>query len=479
MSDESFYPPRVQCLFDAFDQEGEDLYLVGGAVRDRELGASMEALDDLDFCTSARPDTTEHILRYDDFDIYELGKEFGTVGCVLHGPDDEGYPKDCQITTYRSDEYYRRGSRHPDVEFGDTIEEDLSRRDFSINSMAMDGDGEVFDPYGGAEDLEAGILRVIGDASETLAEDPLRILRVGRFMSRLDFEPRDGLREACRERADHLLEISRERWLQSMTKLLKASHPRVALEFLEDVRALGIMLPEVASLVDLHASSPIHHKDVWDHTLQVVEQSKPTAAQRWAALLHDIGKPWTRTLRDGNITFYRHEEHGAMLFEGIRERFRFDNETADAIAFIIENHGRTTQYTGEWSDAAVRRYVRDMDPYVDAMLEFARADLTTSIDEKRERALDQIDELEARIESLERERTLRPELPSGLGYNLMETFNLGESPLIGELKDYLEDAIVEGRLENDRQARYYIDHLSEYPPDFLQDALEEINRPDP
>jgi poly(A) polymerase len=470
---DTFYPPRVQRLFDAFDREGEDLYLVGGAVRDRALGASMEELDDLDFCTSARPDTTERILREYDFDIYELGKEFGTVGCILHGPDDEGYPKDCQITTYRSDEYYRRGSRHPEVQFGDTIDQDLSRRDFSINSMAMDGDGEVLDPYGGAEDLEDGILRVIGDPSETLAEDPLRILRVGRFMSRLDFQPREPLREACRERADHLLEISRERWFQSMTKLLTASHPRTALEFLEDVRALGIMLPEVASLVDLHESSPIHHKDVWDHTLQVVEQARPTPVQRWAALLHDVGKPWTRAIRDGDVTFYRHEEHGAMLFEGIRSRFRFDNETADAVGFIVENHGRTSQYDDDWSDAAVRRYVRDMDPYVEEMLEFARADLTTSIDEKREEALERIDELASRIEDLERERTLRPDLPSGLGYNLMETFELGESPLIGELKDYLEDAIIDGRLENDREARYYVEHLADHPPDFLREALEE------
>lgn len=467
-------PEDVQALFDAFQACDHELFLVGGAVRDWALGDPIETLDDLDFCTDARPETTREILQNYDFDTYDLGFEFGTVGCVLHGPEDaEGYPKDCQITTYRSDEYYRRGSRHPDVEFGDTIEQDLGRRDFSINSMAMDGEGRLTDPYGGRQDLEDGLLRVIGEPEETLAEDPLRILRVGRFMSKLGFEPVEGLEEACRARAGHLLEISRERWLQEMTKLLCGSHPTEALAFLESVRALGMMLPEVASLVDLHESSPVHHKDVWQHTLQVVEQSPPQPVLRWAALLHDIGKPWTRAIRDGDVTFYRHERHGAMLFEGIADRFRFDNATADEVQFVIRHHGRAAQYDREWSDAAVRRFVREMDPYVETMLAFARADLTTAIDEKRRRALAQLDELESRIEELERQRELRPDLPTGLGNDLMEAFDLEPSPLVGELKEYLAEEIVAGRLENHREARYYVERLQEEPPEFLREASSE------
>jgi len=464
-------PADVQQLFDAFDARDRELYLVGGAVRDWALGASISTLDDLDFCTDARPETTADILEEHDFDTYDLGFEFGTVGCVLYGPTDaEGYPKDCQITTYRSEEYYRRGSRHPEVEFGDTIEEDLGRRDFSINSMAMDGDGRLRDPYGGREDLEDGLLRVIGEADPTLAEDPLRILRVGRFMSKLGFRPTDPLREACFARSDRLLEISRERWHQEMTKLLCGPHPTEALEFLESTRALGIMLPEVASLVDLHESSPVPHKDVWSHTLQVLEQTPPREVLRWAALLHDIGKPWTRAVRDGDVTFYRHERHGAMLFEGIRDRFRFDNESADAVEFVIRHHGRAPQYDREWTDAAVRRFVREMDPYVETMIAFARADLTTDIDEKRRRALDRLDELEERIEQLHRRRDLRPDLPTGLGDDLMESFDLEPSPLVGELKRYVEEQILNGRFENHRDACYYVDRLQRDPPDFLSDA---------
>jgi poly(A) polymerase len=465
------FPPKVRDLFDAFEAEDHDLYLVGGAVRDWALGESLYDLQDLDFCTDARPRDTWRVLEEHGFSTYDLGIEFGTVGSVIHGPEGDGYPKDCEITTYRSDEYYRRGSRHPEVEFGHTIEQDLGRRDFSINSMALDGEGDLKDPYNGREDLDAGVLRVIGDPSETLAEDPLRILRVGRFMSKLGFEPVDELRDACFERADHLLEISRERWYQEMTKLLLGPHPTEALQFLHDVRALGIMLPEVASLVGLHESSSVHHKDVWEHTLEVVGRAPRTAPLRWAALLHDVGKAWTRVIREGDVTFYRHEKQGAMLFEGIRDRFKFDNETGDEVAFIIEHHGRTPQYDDEWSDAAVRRYVRDMDPYVGSMIDFARVDLTTSIDTKRERALAQLDELKRRIEELQQRRALRPDLPTGLGNALMEAFDLEQSPLIGELKDYLEDAIVEGRLENEREARYYIDRLEENPPAFLQDAI--------
>ncbi|MFB6262674.1 MAG: RNA nucleotidyltransferase, partial [Bradymonadaceae bacterium] len=291
MTDVTF-PSDVQALFDAYDDAGRDLYLVGGAVRDWALGEAIDELDDLDFCTDARPEESREILREHGFSTYDLGAEFGTVGTVLRGGTDE--MKDCQITTYRSDEQYRRGSRHPEVEFGETIDEDLGRRDFSINSMALDGDGQLLDPYDGMEDLDRGVLRVIGDPDETLAEDPLRILRVGRFMSRFDFEPSDALEAASTDRAGHLLEISRERWLAEMDGLLVGDHPRPALSFLHRTRALGFMLPEVEALTDLHESCPVHHKDVWAHTLEVVERAPAERALRWAALLHDVGKPWTR-----------------------------------------------------------------------------------------------------------------------------------------------------------------------------------------
>lgn len=408
-----------------------------------------------------------------------MGFEFGTVGCVLKGRAEDGYPKDCQVTTYRSEEYYRRGSRHPVVKFGDTIDQDLGRRDFSINSIAMDADGQYVDPYGGLKDLDRGLLRVVGDPLETLAEDPLRILRIGRFVSKLGFEVDAALFEAARHRADYILDISRERWLQEMNKLLCGPNVKAALQFLHDVRILGIILPEVAVLDGLHerrvrstGEAPAH-KDVWAHTLQVVEQSQPTPVQRWVALLHDMGKAWTRIVHtDGSVTFHRHEQHSAMLFEGIAKRFTFDNATAHEVAFVIRQHGRVPQYDSEWTDSAVRRLVRELDPYVDSLLTFARADLTTRFPEKRAAALARIDELEGRIRVLERAASLRPELPKGIGNDLIKALALKPGPIVGDIKDWLEEQILEGVLESGRSSSYYVAHLTQNPPSFLEDSGE-------
>jgi poly(A) polymerase len=453
-------------LFETFAAAGKELFLVGGAVRDLALGMTLDDLDDLDFCTNARPPETLKILRDADFATYDMGFEFGTVGAVLYGPEEKGFPKDVQITTYRSKEYYRRTSRHPQVEFGDTIDQDLWRRDFSINSIAMDAEGNYIDPYDGLGDLKRGILRVVGDPSETLAEDPLRILRIARFKSRLGFDVHPELHAAAVERAEKILDISAERWLQETTKLLKGEYVADALDFLVEVGVLELLLPEVTALVWLHESSPVHHKDVWAHTLQVVQQCPLDPVLRWAGLLHDIGKATTREVTDdGNVTFYGHERAGAEAFDAIALRFTMDKATAKAVRHIIEHHGRISQYDEAWTDAAVRRFVREMDPYVDEIIAFGRADLTTRFEEKRAAALARVDELEQRIAALQAEESLRPELPSGIGNVLIEAFDLAPGPIIGDLKDYLDDEIIEGRLASGCDAPYYVEYIRQNPPD--------------
>jgi poly(A) polymerase len=455
------YFEQIQRLFDAFDEAGHELFLVGGAVRDLALEKSMARLDDLDFCTDARPKTSLQILNDHEFNTYDLGIEFGTVGCVLYGDEEKGYPKDCQITTYRSDEYYRRGSRHPEVEFGETIEQDLGRRDFSINSMALDGDGELVDPYHGMKDLRDGILRVIGDPLETLAEDPLRILRVGRFMSKLGFQPTDVLEDACRKRAEHLLEISRERWFQEMTKLLCGDYPKGALRFLHSVRALGIMLPEVDVLVE--------EPRLFERTMQVLDQAPADAALAWTAVLHRSGMHWTRLEgEDGSLRYPRHAQHAAMLFDGIRRRFRFDNKTGDTVGFLLDNQNVSPLEVDLDSDVEVREFVRAMDPYVESALRFARARFVSADREDIEAVEKQIEALRSRISQLESSDDLRPRLPSGLGNALMTGFDLEPSPLIGELKDWLEESIIAGHLENDRDADYYVAALEADPPEWFE-----------
>ena len=281
-------------LFTAFEEAGRELYLVGGAVRDLIMGIPPERLDDLDFATSATPDESLRILREAGFHTHAVGKAFGTVGALLQGDEAEGYPKDCQITTYRSGEVYDRGSRHPEVTFGDSIEDDLWRRDLSINSIAMTGDGAFFDPYGGRRDIESGVLRAVGDPMERLREDPLRSLRVARFVAKLGFSPDPALTAATRAHADALLEISRERWLAEIDKLLIAPHAVDGLRFLAATGLMNRILPEVEALRGFHQSCEVHHKDLWEHTLGVVASTSPDRVLRWTALLHDIGKVDTR-----------------------------------------------------------------------------------------------------------------------------------------------------------------------------------------
>lgn len=451
----------MERLYEAFEAAGKELFLVGGAVRELARGVAMEKIDDLDFCTNARPEETLAILQAQDLTIYDVGIEYGTVGCVLYHEEREGYPKDCQITTYRSHEYYRRGSRHPSVSYGDTLMQDLKRRDFSINSIAMDAAGEYIDPYDGLGDLERGILRVVGDPHETLAEDPLRILRVGRFMAKLGFDADEELRDACMQRAQNILDISRERWLQEMTKLLKGPFAAKGLDFLDEVGIIELILPEVHALKGMHLTSPVHHKDMWAHTLQVLTQAPVEDAQRWGALLHDIGKTSTRAITDQAVTFHQHEQVGAEMFPEIARRFKFDNDMTREVRAIILHHGRIAQYDESWTDAAIRRLVQQLDPYTQTLLDFARADLTTSFEEKRRAAIARIDDLEARIVKMEQERALRPNLPSGIGNAIMRAFDLKPSPRIGELKKMLDEAIMDGTLENNASSQAYIEWLEE------------------
>lgn len=457
----------MQRLFDTFEKEGKELFLVGGAVRDLALGHPIEIIDDLDFCTNSRPQETLAILKRHNFTTYDVGIAYGTVGTVLRSKTQGGYPKDCQITTYRSEEYYRRGSRHPQVVYGDTIDQDLRRRDFSINSVAIDANGHFYDPYDGLKDLKRGVLRVVSDPLETLAEDPLRILRIARFMSKLGFEPSEALEQAVYARAENLRDISRERWFIEVTKLLKGAHAPNGLNFLQRTGILNIILPEVATLVDFHTSSPLHHKDIWAHTLQVLTQSEPTNAQRWGALLHDLGKVQTRQVHEDTITFHGHEAQSAAIVQEIGKRFKFDNALLREVVFIAKHHGRIAQYETHWTDTAVRRLVRDLDPYVHALLAFARADVTTVFEENRLKITARMDDLERRIQELEHAQNLRPKLPTGIGTVLIESFDLPKGPLIGQLKTHLEEEIIEGNLASGRTSHDYINYLQEHPPHFL------------
>ncbi len=448
-------------LFDLFAKSGLELYLVGGAVRDLARGVPEQALTDLDFATNASPQVVERVLHSGGYGTYKAGWAFGTVGTVLRGEPDAGYPKDVQITTYRCKEIYLPGSRHPEVHFGRSLEEDLQRRDLSINSMAMDAAGTIIDPFGGLADLEARRLRVVGDPELTLREDPLRVLRIGRFIAKLGFRPTERVRRAAQRAAASILDISRERWLMEMNKLLLGAHVAPALNYLQQTRVLGFILPELAATVGFDQTSEYHHKDVWQHTLLVVAQTPPRLAVRWAALLHDVGKVWTREYGPGGkVHFFRHEDMGAMLVEGIAGRFRFPNTLRQEVRFLVKHHLRANLYDGSWTESAVRRFNREMAEGMTDLLALSRADVTSANPARRQRALDLVEELERRGQQVAEKDGVEPLLPKGLGRLIMTHFSLSPGPRIGELRDLVEDAVLRGELDTQTPQEEMVAYLA-------------------
>ena len=442
-------------LFDAFDAAGEELFLVGGAVRDLAMGTSPEELDDLDFATGALPRVTLGILRKAGFGTYDVGMDFGTVGATLRGPRPEGYPKDVQITTYRSAENYRRGSRHPVVSFGTSITEDLWRRDFSINSIAMDAHGNYVDPYDGRADIEAGVLRAVGDPRERLAEDPLRILRIARFMAKLGFVPHPALRQAAEERANWLLDIARQRWLQEMTKLVCGPFAPDALRFLLEVGALGVILPE---LVELARFSERTHTPHWDDTRMRTQRVGDDRVLSWAALFADAGRPWTA---GGAAPFHNHAIMASVLFKGVSRRFHFDNATGEAVEHLLAHQRSALAYRPEWTDADIRRLVRELG---------ANTDRAVALGDVLDSDGDGVDlvGLRRRIDALSASGRLIPELPSGLGGVLMKALELRPGPLVGEIVDWLMEQIIDGEIASRLPPQEYVDHLLRAQPPILR-----------
>ncbi len=449
----------MERLFEIFGHARRELFLVGGAVRDLVMGARPSDLTDLDFATDARPAETAAILRRARLPVFEVGAAFGTVGTVLSA---NGAPRrEIQITTYRVKETYQPGSRHPEVVFGRSLEADLARRDFSMNAMALDRAWTVVDPYGGRADIAARRLRVVGDPFDILAEDPLRLLRAARFIARFGFAPHADLRAAAAALAPAILTVSHERWLMEMNKLLAGRWAAEALEFLAATGLLAQILPEVAALAGLDHEAAHRHKALWAHTRQVVAQAAARPAVRWAALLHDAGKAHTRTVDErGRVHFFGHEAVGADMVDLIAGRFRFDRALRERVRFLVLHHQRPNQYVPDWTDAAIRRFGRDVGPHLEDLLALSRADVTSQRPGVRADGLRRVDELAARLQELAEREGQGPLLPKGLGRAIMERFGLPEGPGVGSLKARLERAVLDGALPRYADYAVYLDYLA-------------------
>jgi poly(A) polymerase len=419
-----------------FQAAGESLALVGGSVRDALLGRLQY---DLDFATSARPERTGEILRGWADAIWDVGAAFGTIGARKSGFQ-------LEITTYRSDAY-DRASRKPEVAYGDSLVEDLARRDFTVNAMAVELPGTSFvDPYGGLRDLAARVLRTPAAPEVSFSDDPLRMMRAVRFAAQLDFTVDPETLRAMTEMAERIDIVSAERVREELVRLVNSDRPRRGLELLADSGLAERVLPELPML-RLEIDEHHRHKDVYEHTLIVLEQAMaleepgagPDFVLRFAALMHDVGKPRTRRNEPGGrVSFHHHEVVGAHLTRARMKALRFDRQTTDDVCRLVELHLRFHGYgTGEWTDSAVRRYVRDAGDLLPRLHKLTRADCTTRNKRKAAALARSYDSLEERIAALAADEELAKIRPALDGNAIMALLGLRPGPEVGQAYAFL------------------------------------------
>ncbi|MCR2816189.1 CCA tRNA nucleotidyltransferase [Microbacterium jiangjiandongii] len=446
--------PVVDTLARAFADAGFELALVGGPVRDALLGRPT---NDLDFTTNARPDDIMRIVKPISTAQWDIGRDFGTIGARVRG-------EQVEITTYRADEY-DGATRKPVVAFGDDLEGDLARRDFTVNAMALRLPGPALvDPTGGVEDLVAGTLRTPVDPAVSFGDDPLRMLRAARFSAQLGFGVDPATVAAMTERAETLSIVSPERIQGELVKLLQADDPARGIRLLVDTGLMSKFLPEVPAL-RLEVDEHHHHKDVYEHSLTVVRQAielererNPDAAPdvplRLAALLHDIGKPATRRLEDGGgVTFHHHDVKGARLARKRLQALRFDSDTIGSVTKLIELHLRFFGYAeGAWSDSAVRRYVRDAGDELERLHILTRADVTTRNKRKAARLRSAYDDIERRIAELAEQEQLQSMRPALDGNRIQEILGIPPGPVVGEAYRFLLDVRLDEGVVDEAEA---------------------------
>jgi poly(A) polymerase len=434
-------------LAKVFAENDRQLYLVGGSVRDLLLG-NLAA--DLDFTTDARPQQTLEIGEAAGAtSTYTVGERFGTVGLVFEDLVIE-------ITTFRS-ETYPTSDRRPVVEFGDSIDGDLSRRDFTINAIAVDTiTGALIDPFNGRQHLEEQRIEAVGDAPSRFAEDPLRILRAARFAAQIGFEVEPETREAMAQLAYRLPDISTERIAAELNRLLTGVAPSNGMQLIRDTGVLQYTIPELLDIA--HDEIQGRHKDIWDHTMQVLDKAPPRLAVRWAALLHDAGKPRTRSVDScGEVHFFGHERVGADMARRTLRRLTQERNLTTRVSRLVELHLRPAGYDDTWTDSAVRRLMVEVGDELDDLLDLAAADVTSAREHRQREAARRNQGLREHIARIREEAEL-DQLQSPIdGNDLMTEFDRKPGRWIAIVKDQLREMVIDGELHhNDRQRAFQI-----------------------
>jgi poly(A) polymerase len=438
------FQPVFGMLAGAFAARGFRLYLVGGCVRDRLLGLEPK---DFDFTTDARPAQIKEILEDVPVvtTVWPIGEKFGTMAAKLSNG------QQVEITTHRKD---MTPGRHPDVAFTDNLETDLERRDLTMNSMACGPDGKIIDPFGGEADIESGRIACTGDAFARFSEDPLRMLRAVRFVSKFGFTVEHRTERAIRELGNSILMVSRERWLEEMDKLLVGTYAEEAIELLAKTRLLWFLVPELLAVWQASQLPTKSHKDLWFHIKTVITRVPGRPDVKWAALLHDVAKPQTEGHKDGKLHFLGHDALGAEMSNSIARRFKMPNERRKAIRGLIFLHQRVSAAMEESSQVNMRvlrrlaRECQERDCRIEDLIDLFGADCSSAKPARRNLVAEQHTALVGALSQM-REEDLRPKLPAGIGNAIMERFDLKPGPEVGEMRQKLDNMLVNGEINVD------------------------------
>ena len=431
--------PFLKELSNLYAKNGFQIYLVGGAVRDGILDIETK---DFDFTTNASSEDSIKMLNKNDYKTTEIGRAFGTIETTVGDYS-------IHITTYREDKY-NKDSRKPEIKTSGELETDLSRRDFTVNAIAYDiNNSEIIDPHGGLKDLSEGLIRTPDTADISFSDDPLRMLRACRFVSTHGFTPNNELFKAISKNVERIEIVSTERIRDEFTKLLTGKEPSLGLKAFVESGLSELIMPELNEL-KIEVDPKHHHKDVYEHTMVVLDRVSPTLISRMSALLHDIGKPKTKGIENGKVHFRHHEVVGAKMSKKILKRLKYDNETIKKVSLLVENHLRPHTFKMGWTDSAVRRYIIDAGGLLEELNDLVRADITTKNKAKYEEINKYLDEMEQRIKEVAEKEELSKLRPPISGDEIMDMFDLEPGPSVGVImKALYEQRINDGEVSKE------------------------------
>ena len=455
------YPELLVKAFHGFLDQGIDVYLIGPRARELALDQAIDDHHSFDLTVDAPFSTIETVM----FEVFKVGAE----------PVDEERPRIITFKLPNGDEPITfnigpfrnylpplKSLRNHNLR---GIILDLATREITIQAFGFDVDGNIVDPFGGVEDLKNHVIRPTLPVENLFMESGGWLLKMGRYISRYGFHAAHEVFEAASRDAMSVLDVPRDVWRKEIDKLLGDHNPMMGLDFLARTRILAYILPEMYSLYTFSQDSPEdQYKNVWEHTLQVIEKCPSDTTLRWVAMLHDVGKVWTKQEgRDGRVHFLRHEEVSAMLFDGIWRRFQIPEQTAHKIQFIIRNHSRINLYREEWTDSAIRRLIREMGPFLDDLVEFSKCDLTSRREKRVQMIRSLLTELQIRIKEIREADMQKNPLPKGIGTRIIEEFGLEPGPAVGRVRNKLTALVEAGKMPRNAEMDVYLDYLREHP----------------